>query len=130
MQVISEAHLLTVIEQMLEQFRFEILGFNSDNGSEYVNEGSKDAGEAAHRVHLQPSSAQQRQRLAETKNGAVVRKLFGYGHIPQRHAARFNTFCREYPTVLNFDRLCLFATEKPDPKKPGASSGCTAPAMR
>lgn len=58
--------------------------------------------------------------LAETKNGAVVRKVFGYAHIPQRHAARFNTFCVEYLNpFLNFHRPCLFATDVPDPKKPG-----------
>ena len=58
--------------------------------------------------------------LAETKNGAVVRRLFGYGHIPQRHATRFNTFCTEYLNpFLNFHRPCLFATEVADPKKPG-----------
>ena len=49
--------------------------------------------------------------LAETKNGAVVRKEFGYTHIPQRHAARFNTYCTEYLNpFLNFHRPCLFAT--------------------
>ena len=58
--------------------------------------------------------------LAETKNGAVVRKIFGYEHIPQQHAARFNTFCHEYLNpFLNFHRPCLFATELTDPKKPG-----------
>ncbi|HRD97745.1 MAG TPA: transposase family protein [Rubrivivax sp.] len=36
-QTISEAHLLSVIEEMLAQFPFEILGFHADNGSEYVN---------------------------------------------------------------------------------------------
>ena len=36
-QTISEAHLLPVIRQMLEQFSFAILGFHADNGSEYVN---------------------------------------------------------------------------------------------
>jgi len=36
-QTISEAHLLSVIEEMLRQFPFEILGFHADNGSEYVN---------------------------------------------------------------------------------------------
>ena len=36
-QAISEAHLLSVIEEMLAQFPFEILGFHADNGSEYVN---------------------------------------------------------------------------------------------
>jgi transposase InsO family protein len=36
-QTICEVHLLWVIEQMMAQFPFEILGFHSDNGSEYVN---------------------------------------------------------------------------------------------
>ena len=36
-QTISEAHLLPVIEQMLAQFPFELLGFHADNGNEYVN---------------------------------------------------------------------------------------------
>jgi len=58
--------------------------------------------------------------LAETKNGAVVRKEFGYAHIPQRHAVRFNTYCREYLNpFLNFHRPCLFSTDQPNPKKPG-----------
>jgi transposase InsO family protein len=118
---IAETHLLPVIEQMLEQFPFEILGFHADNGSEYVN----------HRVarlldKLRVEFTRSRPRnsndnaLAETKNGAVVRKVFGYEHIPQRHAARFNTFCVEYLNpFLNFHRPCLFATEVTDPKKPG-----------
>jgi hypothetical protein len=36
-QTLSEAHLLPVIQQMLAQFPFAILGFHADNGSEYVN---------------------------------------------------------------------------------------------
>jgi len=120
-QTIGEAYLLPVIEQMLAQFPFEILGFHADNGSEYVN----------HRVakmldKLRVEFTRSRPRhsndngLAETKNGAVVRKIFGYAHIPQRHAGRFNTFCVEYLNpFLNFHRPCLFATELPDPQKPG-----------
>ena len=30
--------------------------------------------------------------LVESKNGSVVRKLFGYAHIPQRWASLINTF--------------------------------------
>jgi len=120
-QTISEAHLLPVIEQMLAQFPFEILGFHADNGSEYIN----------HRVakmleKLKVEFTRSRPRhsndngLAETKNGAVVRKEFGYDHIPQRHAGRFNDYCREYLNpFLNFHRPCLFAVDKADPKKPG-----------
>jgi len=49
-----------------------------------------------------------------------VRKLFGDEHIPQHHAAAFNTFCRDILNpFLNFHRPCLFASDKPDPSKPG-----------
>ena len=120
-QTIAEAHLLPVIEQMLAQFPFTILGFHADNGSEYVN----------HQVarlldKLRAEFTRSRPRhsndngLAESKNGSVVRKTFGYTHIPQQHASRFNTFCCEFLNpFLNFHRPCLFATELPDPKKPG-----------
>ncbi len=36
-ETISERHLLPVLEQLLAAFPFAILGFHSDNGSEYVN---------------------------------------------------------------------------------------------
>jgi len=120
-QTISEAHLLPVIEQMLEQFPFRILGFHADNGSEYVNHR---VARLLEKLRIEFTRSRPRHSndnaLAETKNGAVVRKEFGYAHIPQRHAARFNTFCREYLNpFLNFHRPCLFATDVPDPKKPG-----------
>ena len=120
-QTISEAHLLPVIEQMLEQFPFEILGFHADNGSEYVNH---QVARMLDKLRVEFTRSRPRRSndngLAETKNGAIVRKLFGYAHIPQRHASRFNTFCREYLNpFLNLHRPCLFATDKPDPNKPG-----------
>lgn len=120
-QTLSEAHLLPVIEQMLEQFPFEILGFHADNGSEYVNH---QVARMLEKLRIEFTRSRPRRSndnaLAETKNGAVVRKLFGYTHIPQRHASRFNTFCREYLNpFLNFHRPCLFATDKPDANKPG-----------
>jgi len=56
--------------------------------------------------------------LAEIKSGAVVRKMFGNEHIPRRRP-RLDTFCRECRNAfLNFHRLCLYATELADPKKP------------
>ena len=121
MQTISEAHLLPVIEQMLAQFPFEILGFHADNGSEYVNHR---VAQMLDKLRIEFTRSRPRRSndngLAETKNGAVVRKIFGYAHIPQRHAARFNTFCAEYLNpFLNLHRPCLFATELPDAKKPG-----------
>ena len=121
MQTISEAHLLSVIEQMLAQFPFEILGFHADNGSEYVNHR---VAQMLDKLRIEFTRSRPRRSndngLAETKNGAVVRKMFGYAHIPQRHATRFNTFCVEYLNpFLNFHRPCLFATDVLDPNKPG-----------
>ena len=93
-QTISEAHLLPVIKQMLEQFPFTILGFHADNGSEYVNHR---VAQMLDKLRIEFTRSRPRRSndnaLAETKNAAVVRKLFGYEHIPQRHASRFNTFC-------------------------------------
>lgn len=120
-QTIAENHLLPVIEQMLEQFPFVILGFHADNGSEYVNHR---VAKMLDKLRIEFTRSRPRNSndngLAETKNGAVVRKMFGYEHIPQRHAGRLNTFCIEYLNpFLNFHRPCLFATEVPDAKKPG-----------
>jgi transposase InsO family protein len=120
-QTISEAHLLSVIEQMLEQFPFEILGFHADNGSEYVNHK---VARLLEKLRIEFTRSRPRHSndngLAETKNGAVVRKEFGYAHIHRRHAARFDTYCCEFLIpFLNFHRPCLFATELADPKKPG-----------
>ena len=120
-QGLSEAFLLPVIAHMLSQFPFELHGFHSDNGSEYVN---RDVASMLEKLRIEFTRSRPRRSndngLAETKNGAVIRKVFGYSHIPQRHAARFNAFCCEQLNpFLNFHRPCLFATERPDPKKPG-----------
>lgn len=120
-QTISEAHLLPVIGQMLDAFPFTLLGFHADNGSEYVNHK---VANLLDKLHVEFTRSRPRHSndngLAETKNGGVVRKLFGYEHIPQHHAAAFNAFCRDVLNpFLNFHRPCLFASDKPDPSKPG-----------
>jgi hypothetical protein len=46
---------------------------------------------------------------AESKNGSIVRKHFGYSHIPQRFARVVNDFCRDQLNpYLNFHRPCLY----------------------
>jgi hypothetical protein len=55
--------------------------------------------------------------LVESKNGSVVRKAFGYSHIPQRFASVINVFCREHLNpYVNLHRPCLFAKESVDAK--------------
>ncbi len=70
-QTISEAHLLPVIEQMLAQFPFEILGFHADNGSEYVN---YQVARLLDKLRIEFTRSRPRRSndngLAETKNGA------------------------------------------------------------
>jgi hypothetical protein len=47
----------------------------------------------------------------EGKNGAVIRKLIGYGHIAGAHAAALQSFYVEHLNpYLNFHRPCGFAT--------------------
>lgn len=55
--------------------------------------------------------------MAETKNGAIVRKHLGYGHIPQRFAAQVNTFCQDFLNpYVNVHRPCFFAETVTDSK--------------
>jgi hypothetical protein len=110
---ISEAFLLPVLQQLLEAFPFEILGFHSDNGSEYINAKVADLLEKM-RVDFTKSRSRHSNDngLAETKNGAVIRKHLGYSHIPQHLAAEVNDFFSEYLNpYLNFHRPCLFPEE-------------------
>jgi transposase InsO family protein len=108
---LSEAYLLPVIGALLAAFPFTLLGFRADNGSEYINHQV-----AAMLEKLRVEFTKSRPRhsndngLAETKNGAVVRKCFGYSHIPQPCATQVNAFCEEHLNpYLNFHRPCLFA---------------------
>ncbi len=49
--------------------------------------------------------------LAESKNNSVVRKTFGYVHIPQKHAELMNAFnINHLNPCLNFHRPCHFPT--------------------
>ena len=75
---ISEHFLLPVLAALFEAFPFVILGFHSDNGSEYIN-----ARVAALLAKLHAEFTKSRSRrtndnaLAESKNGSVVRKHLG-----------------------------------------------------
>ncbi len=103
---ISEAFLLPVLEKMIEQYPFRILGFHSDNGSEYINENVE---KLLNRLLIQQTKSRPRRSndngLAESENGAVIRKQIGYGYIEPQHAARFNEFYRDsFNFYLNFHR--------------------------
>lgn len=115
---ISEAYLLPVLQALLEGFPFQILGFHADNGSEYINHT---VARLPGKLNIELTRSRPRHSndnaLAETRNGAVVRKHLGYSHIPQRFAAKVNAFCATHLNpYLNFHRPCFYAVEHVDAK--------------
>ena len=115
---ISEAYLLPVIRQLLDGFPFVILGFHSDNGSEYIN---YQVARMLEKLRVEFTKSRPRHSndnaLAESKNASVVRKNLGYEHIPQRFAAQVNTFCAAFLNpYINFHRPCFFPETITDAK--------------
>ena len=115
---LSEAFLLPVIEAMLDSFPFLILGFHADNGSEYINHT---VAELLDKLRVEFTKSRPRRSndngLAETKNGAIVRKHLGYSHIPQRFAHEVNALCRDFLNpYVNFHRPCFFPDSVTDAK--------------
>ena len=105
---ISEAFLLPALARLLAQFPFQIRGFHSDNGSEYINHL---VAELLHKLLIEQTKSRPRHSndngLAEAKNGAVVRKHMGYTHIAAPHAAAIAAFYEEhFNPYLNFHRPC------------------------
>jgi len=108
---ISEFHLLPVLEAMLHQFPFRVRGFHADNGSEFVNHTV--AGLLNKLLVEFTRSRPNRSSdnaLVEGKNGAVIRKHLGYGHIASQHADQIQRFYTAYfNPYLNYHRPCGFA---------------------
>ena len=105
---ISEAWLIPVLEAMLAQFPFGIRGFHSDNGSEFINHT---VANLLNKLLVEQTKSRPRHSndngLAESKNGWVIRKHIGYGHIASAHAEAFDEFYRQhFNPYLNFHRPC------------------------
>ena len=105
---ISEAFLIPVLEAILEQFPFRIHGFHSDNGSEFINHT---VARLLNKLLIEQTKSRPRHSndngLVESKNGAVIRKHIGWGHIPSQHAEAVDRFHREFLNpYLNFHRPC------------------------
>jgi len=105
---ISEAWLIPVLKAMLRQFPFRILGFHSDNGSEFINHM---VAKLLNKLLAEQTKSRPRHSndngLVEAKNGAVIRKHMGYEHIESRHAEVIEAFYeRHFNPYLNFHRPC------------------------
>ena len=110
---ISEAFVLPVLTLIIDQFPFVIVGFHSDNGSEYIN---AKVAKLLNKLQIEQTKSRSRHSndnaQAESKNASVVRKHMGYSHIPKTFARPINDFYQKtFNAWLNLHRPCLFATE-------------------
>jgi transposase InsO family protein len=115
---ISEAFLLSALRSILEDLPLKVLGFHSDNGSEYINYR---VAKLLQKLLIEQTKSRARRSndnaLVESKNGSVIRKHFGYSHIPKRFAEPISLLCREHlMPYLNFHRPCFFPTTEIDAK--------------
>ena len=115
---ISEAWLEPVLERMLRQFPFCILGFHSDNGSEFINQT---VAKLLNKLLIEQTKSRPQHSndngLVETKNGAVIRKHMGYGYIAAEHAEALSGFYAQHLNpYLNYHRPCAQAEIEIDEK--------------
>ena len=115
---VSEAFLLPALERILLQFPFEIRGFHSDNGNEYIN---RSVAQLLNKLLIEQTKSRPRRSndngLVETKNGSVIRKHMGYGHIGSAHADAISRFYREHLNpYVNLHRPCAQADVETDAK--------------
>ena len=111
--------LAPVLEALLRAFPFNVRGFHTDNGSEFINHKIAARLQALHIDEFTKSRPRRSNdnALVESKNGSVIRKHLGYGHIPSRYAERVNAFTQQILSpYLNFHRPCLFPVDEVDAK--------------
>ncbi len=109
---ISEKFMIPALTAALDLFPFVILNFHSDNGSEYINQRVAELLD-----HMLVKLTKSRpyhsgdNGLAETKNGAIIRKALGWIHIPRTNdnvAAINQWYAAWFVPYLNFHRACAF----------------------
>jgi transposase InsO family protein len=113
---ISEIGLEPALQALLHQFPFRILGFHSDNGSEFINHT---VAKLLNKLLIEQTKSRPRHSndngLVETKNGAIIRKHMGYGYIDARHADAIQQFYAAHLNpYLNYHRPCAQAEVEVD----------------
>jgi len=107
---ITNQFMIPALTSILNQCPFKTLGFHSDNGSEYIN---RRVAELLNDSLVNMTKSRPRHSndnaLAESKNNSVVRKTFGYIHIPQKHAESMEEFNQTYLNpCMNYHHPCHF----------------------
>lgn len=113
---ISEHYLRPVIEELLTLFPFHLFEFHSDNGSEYINHV---VAELLNKLHIELTKSRSHHSndnaLVESKNGSIIRKLYGRNFIDQTCAPLVNEFNKTFVNLyLNYHRPSGFSTLKID----------------
>ncbi|MFH0856620.1 MAG: integrase [bacterium] len=97
---ITEQFLKPVIEELLELFPFTIYEFHADNGSEFIN---RVVAQLLNKIHIELTKSRSRHSndnaLVESKNGSIIRKIFGRNYIDGRFAKEINKFNKEYLNI-------------------------------
>lgn len=115
---ISEYFLEPLLLELLDMFPFIILGFHSDNGSEYIN---KVVANLLNKLSIDQTKSRSRKTndnaLVEGKNGAIIRKHMGYVHIPKKYAKLINEYYKKhFNPYINYHRYCAYPTDYIDEK--------------
>ena len=117
-EAISEKFMKSILKELIAQFPFTVKEIHSDNGSEYIN---RIIAELLNKLLIKQTKTRPRHSndngLAETKNGAVIRKYIGYIYIAKKHAELVNNFYRNvFNEYLNYHRPCGFPETKTNSK--------------
>jgi transposase InsO family protein len=119
-QGISEQFMIPALVAALDLFPFKLINFHADNGSEYINWKVADL---LQRMLVKLTKSRPYHSgdngLAETKNGAIIRKALGWVHIPRTpdNVAAINRwYAAWFVPYLNFHRACAFRTTTIDEK--------------
>ena len=115
---ITEEFMKPALTSLLNAFPFKIKGFHTDNGSEYIN---YTVAELLKKCQIEFTKSRPRHSndngLVESKNGSIIRKLYGYAHIPQQYASDFTSLnSLQLYRYINFHRPCYFPSITTDDK--------------
>ena len=109
---ITEDCMLPALQEMLNQYPFQIFNFHSDRGGENINHTVADF---LQRLLIKQTKSRARKpndnALVETKNGSVIRKNMGWEHINQQATQAINHYYRNwFNPYLNYHRPCGYPT--------------------
>ena len=121
---IHAACLAPVLDALLRAFPFTLHGFHADNGSEFIN---REVAALLQGLHIDAFTKSRARRstdnaLVESKNGSVIRKQLGHGHIPSRCAAQVNAFTSRSSRPISTST----APASSPPKKSTARAACAS----